>query len=236
MSRTALILAGGYGTRLRSVTKTPKSLIKFSGRTFLEYTLDKLGRQDFTEVVLCLHYGAQDFVDHFQERYAGIKIAYDIQDKALGTGGSIKAALLGVMDKKEVFVINGDTFVGVDYGAVIKRHRETKLPVVVIKRLSDTRRYGVVSRNGIFLNGFMEKTKPGSGLINAGVYLIPTNLFDKLPIKEEAFSFETAILENSRSHLSWVTYETKQKFLDIGIPSDHDWLQDNPSFLFNHAD
>ena len=113
----AVILAGGYGTRLRQVVSdVPKPMAPIQGRPFLELQLSMLERQVFVHVVLAVGYLGHMIVSHFGERFGTMALSYTIEDSPLGTGGAIQTALRSCQQDR-VFVLNGDTYLEFDCNA-----------------------------------------------------------------------------------------------------------------------
>ena len=105
----AIVLAGGFGTRLRQVVAdVPKPMAPIADRPFLEILLGSLARKGFSQVVLSLGFMAEKISDHFGARFAGMDIAYVVEETPLGTGGAIRLAL-DACTQDHVFVFNGDT-------------------------------------------------------------------------------------------------------------------------------
>src|SRR3989344_3377185 len=112
----AIILAGGFGTRLRSVVAdSPKPMALIHGKPFLAYLLDYLTSQGITDVVLSVHYLREQIETYFKTNYNGISIRYAVEEQPLGTGGAIKHALNYINISSPVFVLNGDTFLKLNY-------------------------------------------------------------------------------------------------------------------------
>src|SRR4051794_12230870 len=111
----AIILAGGQGTRLRSVLGgTPKPMAPIAGRPFLAFLLDYLAKQSFSRVILSVGYLREQIVDFFGDHYNTLDLTYAPEQEPLGTGGAIRLALSHAREE-EVFVLNGDTFLALDY-------------------------------------------------------------------------------------------------------------------------
>ena len=123
----AIVLAGGFGTRLQSVVSNlPKPMAPIGNKPFLAYLLEYLSQQGITEVILSLHYFHEKISDYFCSKYAGIKISYVIEEKPLGTGGAIRYVLQQsqISEQEPVFIINGDTFVTLNYKSMYKNYLE----------------------------------------------------------------------------------------------------------------
>lgn len=221
----AIILAGGLGTRLRSmVTDVPKCMAPVAGKPFLWYLLTYLKQFPITRVVLSVGYLREvifQWIDSVRDEFP-FEFAYAIEEQPLGTGGGIRLALSQVKDDR-AFVLNGDTFFDVDLDVLYRAHCIGKRPITLaLKPMTHFQRYGRVDfceTTGEIL-AFCEKMPCEKGLINGGVYVIDTNsdVFDRLPDK---FSFEQAVLEPQCAlhHLLGVVQDGY--FIDIGIPKDY---------------
>jgi len=213
----AVILAGGLGTRLRSVVgDLPKPLAPVAGRPFLARLLDRLERQGFTSAVLSVGYRHESIVD----RHGAIRLAYAIEREPLGTGGGLRAAL-AMIERFPCFALNGDTLLDVDYQAMRTAHAAARAPLTMaLRRIADVSRYGrAVVEDGRVV-GFAAAGAPGPGLVNAGVYLFAGNLLDD-PALPPSFSFERDFLEPRAATLRPLAFETDGYFIDIGVPEDY---------------
>jgi len=217
----AIILAGGLGTRLRSVVADlPKAMAPVAGRPFLEHLLDFLVDAGFASAVLAVGYRADAIRDHFGDRYRGLPLAYSVEGKPLGTGGAIRLAM-NQASSPEVFVVNGDTFVDVDFSAMLAAHRGAHARLTIaVHEVPDAARYGALDITGDRVRGFFEKGRAGSGWINAGVYLLARALLDG-EVLPTAFSFESDYLVPNVEALQPLAFPTKGLFIDIGVPEDY---------------
>lgn len=216
--REAIVLAGGLGTRLRSVVPgLPKVMAPIAGRPFLCYLLDYLAQQGLRRVVLSVGYRSQDIVDTFGDRYGDITIDYAIEEEPLGTGGAIAAAL-AMAGGPAVFALNGDTFLHLDYQAMARacRREPPGTMAMALHEVPDTARYGRVKVNKNRVDGFSSGVR-GAGLVSAGVYLIPRSLSKQFPAKAR-FSFEKEFLEAGVSSVRPLAFVCDGVFIDIGLP------------------
>ncbi|MBI1192380.1 MAG: NTP transferase domain-containing protein, partial [Bacteroidetes bacterium] len=196
MPREAVVLAGGFGTRLRSVVADlPKPMAPVRGRPFLAYVLDELLNQGIMRVVLAVGYKAEAIRDYFGDNYNGLELVYSVEEEPLGTGGGIRQAV-GLCHAESVFVLNGDTYFRVSFEHLFNRFAASdSLLTIALKQMRDFDRYGTVLVNDAgVITGFREKRPMALGLINGGVYLMRTSLFALKPLPER-FSFEQEILE-----------------------------------------
>ena len=221
----AIILAGGRGTRLASrLNGIPKPMASVAGRPFLELLLDELQRSGVTRVLLSVGHLRHVIIDHFGAMYRDIHIEYVVEEQPLGTGGAIRLALARA-HTPQVFVVNGDTFLQLDYAAMLAAHtRDSATLTMASAHLQDIGRYGglVTDHTGRIV-AFSEKGTTGPGRINAGVYVLNRDVsWFGLP---DAFSFETDFLMPHLNDIAPRAYPTDGLFLDIGIPEDLDQAQ-----------
>ena len=224
----AIILAGGLGTRLRSVVSdVPKPMAPINGRPFLEILLDHIKKYTFEHIVLSTGYMHEKIEEHFGESYKGIKISYTIEEVPLGTGGGILNAF-SKCEEDDVVVLNGDTLFKIDYDTLANFYRAhpTRL-AVVLRQVSDTSRYGAVTTDCCdCINNFSEKdVSHGAGSINGGIYMINRSLFDGFSIGEK-FSFEKDIMQKRFTEEKFYAYVSGDFFIDIGVPEDYKRLND----------
>ncbi len=216
----AIILAGGFGTRLQSVVSdVPKPMAPINGKPFLEYMLDELNIYGFTKAVLAVGYKKECIMDYFQNKYKNIDIVYSIEDEPLGTGGCVKQAMKFI-DDDFVFVLNGDTMFKIDFN---KMSQINKLSIAC-KRMFNFDRYGKVNIENGIIQSFSEKMHVDDGYINGGIYYLPKNIFDKFDL-EKKFSMEKDFFEKYMSNLNINAFLSEDYFIDIGIPEDYEKAQ-----------
>lgn len=218
-----IVLAGGLGTRLRSVvSEVPKCMAPVNGKPFLYYLLSVLSYYPVTKVVLSVGFKRKFIEDWVREH--GSEFPFDIdfavEEVPLGTGGGIRLAL-EKCDSDAICVMNGDTFFDVDLEELLESHQHSgRLLTMAVKHLQNFDRYGTVSfgENGA-VTGFNEKRFCEDGYINAGVYMISDrSLLKDMP---EKFSFEKAFLEPQATEGHVQAYVSDGYFIDIGIPQDY---------------
>ncbi|EAI0653398.1 D-glycero-D-manno-heptose 1-phosphate guanosyltransferase [Campylobacter coli] len=212
----AIVLAGGLGTRLRSVVQDlPKPMAPINGKPFLAFVLEYLKKQGITEIILSVSYKYELIQEYFKDKFHGMKIHYNIEKELLGTGGAIKDALKFV--KNEVYVVNGDTFFDIDLKKLVLNSSKI---CIALKQMQNFDRYGTVNvdEQGI-VTSFEEKVFKKQGLINGGVYLLKKDIFDEFDL-EKKFSFEGFLQENYKS-LKIQTQIFDDYFIDIGMPEDY---------------
>lgn len=221
----AIILAGGLGTRLASrLQGVPKPMAPIAGRPFLEILLNRLRRAGCTRALLSVGHLHTVISDYFGTSFRGMALEYVIEASPMGTGGAIRMALAQAHEDA-VLVLNGDTFLEMDYAAALEFHRTSGADVTLtITPQEDISRYGEVVNDGNRVIGFTEKGRSGPGWINGGVYVLPKAL--QWPENLEGkFSFETNFLVPEVDSYSFVPYRVDGFFLDIGVPEDLDRAQ-----------
>jgi D-glycero-alpha-D-manno-heptose 1-phosphate guanylyltransferase len=216
----AVVLAGGFGTRLRSVVPDlPKPMAPVAGRPFLDILLTLLSRRGFDRIILSLGYMADKVISHFGERFAGMDLVYEVESRPLGTGGALKQALQRC-NNDHVFVFNGDTFLDVDVAQIERLWGEYRDPIIVAVAVPDASRYGRLLIEEGFVAGFEEKGRSGSGLINAGCYVLPAEILAATQIGQH-FSFESEFLQDAVRRQAFRAFVSSGDFIDIGVPEDY---------------
>lgn len=217
-----VLLAGGLGTRLRAaVSDRPKVLAPVAGRPFLEHLLDWLAAQGVRRVVLALGHLAEQVEAFLEERrglYPGLTLTTRREPKPLGTGGAL-AACGPQLRSDPVLVMNGDTFVGVDLRAFLAAWAGSGAEAALVAaEVEDGARYGQLELSGTDrIVRFTEKDPSvgGRAWINAGIYILPRRLVDRLP--PPPASLERDLLEQL-SPGSVLAFRTAGRFIDIGTP------------------
>lgn len=221
----AIILAGGLGTRLRSVVSgLPKPMAPVNGKPFLVYILDWLKKNNVRKIILSVGYKWELIEAYFGNHFNGMDILYSVENSPLGTGGAIKKAL-SLCEAKNVVIVNGDTFFDIDISKLtIKVDSKITLS---LKPLENFDRYGCVAidKNGFVLS-FEEKQFYPQGYINGGVYLLDRDIFNGVTVLKESFSFE-AFIQKYFHALKASAKIFDNYFIDIGIPDDFQKAQED---------
>ncbi len=226
MLDTAIILAGGFGTRLQSVVKDlPKPMAPINGKPFLEYILNYCSSSGITNCILSVGYKSEKILSYFGNKFLNIDLKNCFEESPLGTGGAIKASMK-MTDAKEILILNGDTFFNVPVDEMYFQHKKNKADLsLALKPMKNFDRYGIVNvtpDNSI--SGFEEKAFRSEGTINGGVYIIKNTLSKIFP-DEEKFSFEKDFLEKKINQLTIKGFSFDEYFIDIGIPEDYQRAQ-----------
>ena len=221
MINDAIVLVGGLGKRLGSITKNiPKPMFTICEKPFIEYILDYLRTQSISKVVLAAGYKYEVIQKYFGSKYLELNIEYSIEDYPLGTGGGIKKAMK-IIDGDDVFILNGDSFFNIDLNKLFVFHKSKKANLTLaLKIMENYSRYGTVKIDyGNRVRGFMEKQYFKKGLINGGVYLAKTTLFDNGPV-QSVFSFEKHFIEKYNNSYKFYGLPFEGYFCDIGTIED----------------
>lgn len=215
-----VVLAGGKGTRLRSVVSDlPKCMAPVAGRPFLAWLLDDLREAGFDHIILSLGYKHEAVEAWVASRPDRDSITCVVEEEPLGTGGGVRLALRQARENA-VFILNGDTFFGVDYPAMQAFHRQSGAQATLaLKPLRDFDRYGEVTLDGEGrITAFREKRPCAEGLINGGVYLLQRDALAEMP---ERFSLEKDYFEPKAESAGLAGFRSEGYFIDIGIPADY---------------
>ena len=219
----AVLLVGGMGVRLQPILpSTPKPLAPVGKVPFLQLLVLQLRSQGIRRVVMCTGHLADQIEEEFGDGHQwDIAIEYSKELRPLGTAGALKLAERHLSEASDFVVMNGDSFLELNFRQFLHFHREHDgLMSMAVRRVMDTARYGTVQLDAESrVVGFREKLgAPVSGLINGGVYLFKRAMLDHIPkgpasLENDVFP---GLLEHGVSAL-----EQKGMFIDIGTPEDY---------------
>lgn len=219
--REAIILAGGFGTRLKDVVDVPKPIAPVRGRPFLGWLLDRLARAAFDHVVLATGYRSDDVQKAIGTEWQGMRVSYSVELTPLGTGGAVAQASCHV-GREGCHIMNGDTYLHYDPAALeVRVHASGAQAGVVLAEVEDVTRYGAVSLHDDRVVCFSEKSGQGPGLINAGCYFFTPSALQSLCEMSLPFALETDFLAHLAAEGRMVALPCGQYFIDIGIPEDY---------------
>ena len=226
MITEAIVLAGGFGTRLKeAVPDLPKCMAPIQGRPFIHYLLDHYISKGISRFILSLGYRADIIQQYCSEQYPSLNIEFIIEPEPLGTGGAIALCCMHARSK-DILVLNGDTFYNIDLDSFSNSHHNAAREcTIALKPMKHFDRYGVVQldEKGI-VRSFFEKKFYEEGLINGGIYAIQVANFLKHEMPKK-FSFEKDYLEQFYSNGIIAGSIQDGYFIDIGIPSDYERAQ-----------
>jgi D-glycero-alpha-D-manno-heptose 1-phosphate guanylyltransferase len=222
----AIILAGGLGTRLRSVVSDlPKCMAPVAGKPFLHFVIEHLLNQGIYKFIFSVGYKSEMIIEYINEQYPMLNAQFSIEEEPLGTGGAVKLSC-SLATEKNVLILNGDTLFTIDAEKLSGFHNACGADCTLsLKPMQNFNRYGVVELNNDHtIASFKEKQQYKSGLINGGVYALNVAGFlnEDLPQK---FSFEKDYLEQYFDKRKMYGDVQDVYFIDIGIPEDFERAQ-----------
>ena len=232
----ALILAGGFGTRLRPLSCTrPKLLFPIANKPLLDLTLERLAANGIDEAVLAVNFMAEALEKHCGNTRHGIRLHYSrdmpltsktarSSQGALGTGGPVKQAQKLLGDKEPFLVLNGDILTDADYSRIVQDHEENNgIATIALHRVEDPSRYGVVEMTEKkHIIRFTEKPskEATSKLVNAGVYVFEPDIFNYIPMGKRC-SLEKEVFPKIAEERKLFGHEIKGLWIDVGKPADY---------------
>jgi len=219
----AVLLVGGFGTRLQAVLpSTPKPLARVGDAPFLELLILQLRAQGIRRLVMSTGHLAEQIQQQFGDgRNWDVAIEYSQEDHPLGTAGAVKLAEAHIGQDSDFLVLNGDSFLEADFGELIRLHRERAAMVTMaVCRVPDASRYGTVEVNADNkIVRFVEKTGgKAAGLINGGVYAFHRAVLQEIPAGPSSLEKDVfpRLLE-----MGMYAVEQRGVFIDIGTPEDY---------------
>jgi D-glycero-alpha-D-manno-heptose 1-phosphate guanylyltransferase len=236
-SVTAILLVGGLGTRLRHVIQTtPKPLATVGRGSFLELLLRQLKHQGIHRVVMCTGYLGEQIQKEFGTGAEwDMEIEYSHETQPLGTAGAVKFAEELICGATDFMVMNGDSFIEMDFRQFLRFHIECRgIATLAARRVENASRYGRVhvEADGRVV-AFAEKSdNNAAGLVNAGVYLFRSDVVRHLPAGSS--SLERDVFPQLLSHGVYAQ-EQHGLFIDIGTPADYARAQEICEGLYEAA-
>lgn len=221
----AVIMAGGFGTRLRPLTEDlPKPMLPVGGRPVMELIVEQLQQAGIRRVNVTTHYKPEKIIEHFGDGHAfGVELNYVNEDRPLGTGGA-----LGLMPQptEPVLVINGDILTQVDFRAMLDFHRENRADLTLaVRRYEMQVPYGVIECEGARVQRLREKPQLGF-LVNAGIYLLEPAVYQFIP-QGQHFNMTDLIQWLLDAGRTVVSFPIREYWLDIGQHADYTQAQDD---------
>lgn len=217
----AIILAGGAGTRLRSVVSdVPKPMAQVCGRPFIEYLICQLGAVGIGNATILAGYMADSLSATLGERSHGVELAYSVESEPLGTGGALRNALATLTGDRWL-VLNGDSLFDIALAELAARHEPGTPLTLSLANVADAARYGSVATDDDgTVTAFAEKSEtPTSSWINAGVFVIERSVVESIasdrPVSLEREVLPALIGRGLRAE------RLDGYFIDIGIPDDY---------------
>lgn len=217
---TAVVMAGGFGTRLRPLTEDmPKPMLRVNGRPMLEISIEKLVSHGASRIFISTHYLPKKITEHFGngEKF-GVEIQYVHEKTPLGTGGALS---LVPFHDENTLVFNGDILTNLDIGMFLAFHlRSNSAMTIAATQYSFQVPFGVISENDSLVTHIEEKPN-FSFLVNSGIYFLSKRVFDMLPASGH---YNMTDVANSliKSSLPVSCFPIFEHWLDVGRPSDYE--------------
>jgi D-glycero-alpha-D-manno-heptose 1-phosphate guanylyltransferase len=226
MITEAIILAGGLGTRLRSVVlDLPKCMAPVQGHPFLKYVIDYYSKQGIKKFIFSLGYKHELIEKYLGQEFKDLDRVSVIEEEPLGTGGAVYKAISKVTSK-DVLVLNGDTYFEIKVNLLSDFHEQNNADCTLsLKEMRNSSRYGIVETDDKKrIQSFKEKSFYAHSFINGGVYALNTESFSSEKFQEK-FSFEKDYFEKLYKERRMFGLEQDGYFIDIGIPDDYQRAQ-----------
>ncbi len=220
----AVVLVGGFGTRLRPLTDhTPKPMLPIGHRPMIVRLIDRLARGGVTDVVLALGFKPEPFFAAFPDGRCGdVSVSYAVEPEPLDTGGAIRFAADAVGIDDTFIVANGDVLTDLDVGALVAAHRRHRAEATLhLIGVDDPSAFGVVALgDDQRITDFVEKPEPGtepSNLVNAGTYVFEPSVLARIPAGERV-SIERATFPLITAAGGLYGFATDDYWIDAGRP------------------
>tara|TARA_B100000780_G_C21117637_1_gene452357 strand:+ start:2028 stop:2732 length:705 start_codon:yes stop_codon:yes gene_type:complete len=218
-TETILVLCGGLGTRLKSITADlPKSMVDVNGEPFINLLITKWVNSGFKNIIFLLGYRSEFMKDELSkiEKNYSVQFNYSIENEQLGTGGAVLNAVNNFGLNMPFCVANGDTWMDADINEV----RKSVSPSIATIEIDENTRYGEIEVKNNRVIGFKEKLlSQKKSTINAGIYKLDLSCFDE--IKKKVFSLEQDLFPSLIKHKYVNSVKITGNFIDIGVPSDY---------------
>jgi len=224
----ALILIGGFGTRLRPLTCTrPKALFPIVNKPLLQWTFERLAANGVKKVILAVNGLTEFYIRQQRIPTCGLRVKYsrDPPHMPLGTAGPIKKAEKLLRNDEPFLVLNGDIFADLNYKQMLESHLEGKaVATIALHEVEDPSRYGVAelaedNRIKRFVEKPPKETAP-SNLINAGAYILSPKIFEYIPPRR-AVSMEREIFPKLVEEKALYGHKVSGLWIDIGRPEEY---------------
>jgi mannose-1-phosphate guanylyltransferase len=228
----AVVLVGGFGTRLRPLTlTTPKQMLPVADRPMLEWVLGHLAHHGVDDVVLSLGYKPDAFLDAYPDAScAGVHLSYAVEPEPLDTAGAIGFAARAACIDERFLVVNGDVLTDIDLGALVSFHDDRGAEgTISLTRVEDPSQFGVVPTDADGrVEAFVEKPRRDDAptdLINAGFYVLEPGVIERIPsdrrVNIERETFPAMVADRSLYALAdgayWIDVGTPERYLQASL-------------------
>jgi mannose-1-phosphate guanylyltransferase len=223
----AVVLVGGFGTRLRPLTLSiPKPLLPIANVRLLEHVLAGLGSAGVTEAVLAIGFKPEPFLEAFPDNVcAGVTLQYAVEPEPMDTAGAIGFAARHAGIDDTFIVVNGDILTDIDYRVLVAHHRQQKAEGTIrLITVDDPSQFGVVETDESgWVQRFVEKPQPhesASKNVNAGTYVLEPSVLKRIP-ENQPLSIERVVFpEMARDRVLCATVMNGY-WIDTGRPSTY---------------
>lgn len=229
---TAILMAGGLGSRLYPLTKdTPKSMLEIGSVPILETIIKNFKQFDVNKFVICTNYLSEKIIDYFKDgEKLGVSIEYLKEEKPLGTAGAL--SLLKKKPQKSFFVMNADILTNVNFKQFLEYHKDhNSIATMCVNQYEFEVPYGVIKAENHIITSIKEKPVEAF-FINAGIYLLEPSVLDLIPYNEYFDMpklFETLLANNLKPNI----FPIREKWIDIGQEADLNRAQVQFKNIFN---
>lgn len=225
---SAVIMAGGFGTRLRPLTEqVPKPMLPVGDRPLLERTIRQLRRAGIRDMSLVMHYLPDKIAEHFGDGSAfGVRLTYQREEQPLGTAGGLR---LLQRPGGPFVVINGDILTGVSFHDMLRYHRSHGAQITVgVRKYEVAVPFGVVECDDVHITRLTEKPSV-TFFINAGIYLLEPAVCDLIPDGRDGRRFDMTDLIPAAAAAGHnvVAFPIREYWLDVGRLEDYQKAQDD---------
>lgn len=221
----AVIMAGGFGTRMRPLTdELPKPMLPVGGRPVMEWIVDQMRQAGIRHINVTTHYKPEKVVEHFGDgRAFGVELHYVSEDRPLGTGGALS---LIPCESEPLLVVNGDILSRVDYQQMLDYHNDHHADMTVaVSQHQVEIPYGVIQCEGSIVRSLEEKPRL-TMLVNAGIYLLQPTVYEHVP-SGERFNMTDLIQWLLEAGRTVVGFPIREYWLDIGQHADYGQAQND---------
>lgn len=223
----ALILAGGYATRLRPLScSRPKTLFPIVNKPLLQWIFERLAKGGVDEAILAVNALTQFYIRQHKPQKCGLKVRFSVDppNMPLGTGGPLKKAEKLIGHDEPFIMLNGDIYADINYRELVEAHKKFgALATLALCKVEDPCSFGVADLKGNVIKRFVEKPPKGkapSNLINAGAYVLDPEVFKYIP-KNRAVSIEREVFTKLAEEGKLFGYCINGLWIDIGKPREY---------------
>ena len=219
----AVIFCGGFGTRLKSITKkNPKPLLKFDDVNFLDYIICNLAKYGFKKILLLCHYKSNLFIKKYHcKNILGMEIQCEVEKKPLGTGGSLYNAKKFL--DNTFMTCNGDTYCDFNLNDFKKKFDKKSNILVGIKKIENNFKFTKVILKKKKINFFSDDPCRKNDYFNTGFSIIKKSFIKK--INQENYNLEKDYLNKIIKNKSINYYKIKKELIDIGTVKDFNYAK-----------